>query len=378
VASLLVFGVGWAMTPLGLVLFARNVTGSFAGASVVVGALLVGSALLSPVRGRWIDRRGVRTTLPVMGAVAGAAMGGLVAAGEEGAPTAALAALGFVAGAGIPPVGAALRSLFSQLVGEDERLHTAYALFNLLNETTLFTGPLLAGLVLVVASPAAVVISSGSLILAAALLFALSPGAAAWRGAERSPALSRFGPLASPGMQTVIVCAFGFGAAFGELENIALPAFAKAHDATPAAGLLLAAIALGIATSSLVYGLRGSRRSPGERYPLLCVAPLPAFALAAFVNSIPPMIVLMLLLGLLMAPPLVTVFALIDEVAPAGTGTEAISWLSSLAAAGMALGAVVAGLLVNGPGVHAAFAGAAVAAAGAAVVALLRRRTLSA
>ena len=71
-------------------------------------------------------------------------------------------------------------------------------------------------------------------------------------------------------------------------------------------------------------------------------------------------------------------FALIDEVAPAGTGTEAISWLSSLAAAGTALGALVAGLLVNGPGIGAAFAGSAIAATAAAAVALLRRRTLGA
>jgi len=90
------------------------------------------------------------------------------------------------------------------------------------------------------------------------------------------------------------------------------------------------------------------------------------------------MLVLMLVLGLLFAPALVTVFAVIDEVTPAGTGTEAITWLSSLAAAGSALGAVVAGLLVNGPGVDAAFAGAAGAAAAATAYALLRRRTLSA
>jgi MFS family permease len=378
VASMLVFGLGWAMTPLGLVLFARQVTGSFARASLVVGALLVGNALASPLRGRWIDAGGVRTPLPVMGAVASAGFIALVLAGEAGASVAALAALSFVAGAGIPPVSAALRSLFGQLVGHDERLHTAYALFNLVNETTLFTGPLLAGLVLVIASPAAVLVCAAVLLLVAAVSFAFAPGAAEWRGVQRSPTLSRFGPLASAGMRTVIVCAFGFGMTFGELENIALPAFAKAHNATPAAGLLLAAIALGIATSSLIYGLRGSRRSAGQRYPLLCLAGLPPLALTPFVNTIPLMLVLMLALGLLFAPALVTVFALIDEVAPAGTGTEAIAWLSSLAAAGTALGAVVAGLLVHGPGLRAAFAGSAVAAAAATAFALLRRRTLSA
>jgi MFS family permease len=354
--SMLLYGVGWSMTPLGLVLFARQVTGSFARASVVIAAMLVGSSLLSPLRGRWIDMRGVRAPLPVMGALTCAGLGGLVAAGEAGAPTAALAALAFVAGASMPPIGAALRTLFGQLVGNEERLHTAYAMFNVVNETTLFSGPLFAALLLVVASPAAVVVCSGAFVLVAALAFALSPGAAAWKGEERSPSLSRFGPLASAGMRTVIVSGFGIGMAFGALENIALPAFAKAHHATPAAGPLLAAIALGIAGGSLAYGLRGSRRSAGQRYPLLCGLALPAFVAAPFVDAIAPMLVLMLLVGLLTAPGLVTVFALVDEVAPAGTGTEAISWLSSLAAAGSAAGALVAGVLVHGPGVRAALA----------------------
>lgn len=375
---MLVFGLGWAMAPLGLVLFVREVSGSFARASLVVGSLLVGNAVFSPLRGRWIDTRGVRGPLPIMGAVASAGFLALVIAGEAGVPVAALAALSFVAGAGIPPVGAALRSLFAQLVTDDEHLHAAYALFNLVNETTLFVGPLLAGLVLVIASPAAVIVCAAVLLLVAALSFALAPGAAEWRSIERSPTLSRFGPLAGAGMRTLIICGFGFGMAFGQLENIALPAFAKEHHATPAAGLLLAAIALGIATSSLVYGLRASRRTAGERYPALCLLGLPAFALTPFVHAIPPMLVLMLVLGLLFAPALVTVFAVIDEVTPVGTGTEAITWLSSLAAAGSALGAVVAGLLVNGPGVDAAFAGAAGAAAAATACALLRRRTLSA
>jgi MFS family permease len=375
--SMLVFGVGWSMAPLGLVLFARGVTGSFARASVVIAALLAGSALLSPLRGRWIDLRGARATLPMMGALTCASLGGLVAAGEAGGPTAALAALAFVAGASMPPIGAALRTLFAQLVGEEERLHSAYAMFNVINETTLFSGPLLAGLLLALASPAAVVVSSGALVLVAALAFALSPGAGVWKRVERPSSLSRFGPLANAGMRTVIVCGFGIGMAFGALEDIALPAFAKAHDATPAAGPLLAAIALGIAGGSPVYGVRGSRRTAGQRYPLLCGLALPALAAAPFVDAIGPMLALMLLVGLLTAPALVTVFALVDEIAPAGTGTEAISWLSSLAAAGTAAGAVVAGLLVHGPGVSAALASPAVATATAGAVALLRRRTLA-
>jgi MFS family permease len=364
------------MVPLGLVLFTREATGSFGSASVVIAAFLTGGALIAPARGRWIDKRGVRIPLPLMATVTCGALGGVVAAGEGDAPLAALAAFGFIAGAGAPPVNASLRTLFGQLVGREEQLHTAYAMFTVVSESTLFSGPLIAGILLAVASPATVVIAGAALAFVAVVSFASSPGAAAWKPQPRPHSLSRFGPLASAGMRTLLVSAFAFGVTFGQLESIALPAFAKAHDATPAAGVLLAAIALGIGGGSLVYGLRPARLGPGERYPWLCALALPALVAAPFVDAVAPMVALMLLFGVLLAPAGVTVFALVDHVAPKGMATEAISWVTSLSTAGTAIGALVAGAVVSRLSVEAALAGPAIVTAVATALMVLLRETL--
>ena len=54
----------------------------------------------------------------------------------------------------------------------------------------------------------------------------------------------------------------------------------------------------------------------------------------------------------------VATYALLDEVVPEGTGAEALTWLTTAGAGGMAAGAVVAGALAGGGSV-AGCAGAA-------------------
>jgi hypothetical protein len=71
------------------------------------------------------------------------------------------------------------------------------------------------------------------------------------------------------------------------------------------------------------------------------------------------------------------VFALLDEVAPEGTGAEALTWLTTAGAGGMALGAALAGTLAGGGSLAAALALPAAGAFAAAVVVLLRRGTLT-
>lgn len=82
--------------------------------------------------------------------------------------------------------------------------------------------------------------------------------------------------------------------------------------------------------------------------------------------------------GACFAPITAAQMAALDDVAPAGTRTEAGAWLGSAYGAASAAGAALSGQLVDGPGTRVAFAAAAGAAALAALVALARRGTLHA
>lgn len=81
--------------------------------------------------------------------------------------------------------------------------------------------------------------------------------------------------------------------------------------------------------------------------------------------------------GAAIAPTYATVYAMIDDVAPAGTLTEASAWLATAVAVGAALGSAAAGLVIAHAGPAAAF-GLAGAAGGIAVaVAAARGDTLA-
>jgi MFS family permease len=80
--------------------------------------------------------------------------------------------------------------------------------------------------------------------------------------------------------------------------------------------------------------------------------------------------------GVVVAPALATVFALIDVVAPDGTATEALTWIISAYMAGLALAAAIAGSLVDDyPKL--VLAGGAISAALAAALAGLGLGTLA-
>jgi hypothetical protein len=67
---------------------------------------------------------------------------------------------------------------------------------------------------------------------------------------------------------------------------------------------------------------------------------------------------------------------MVDPAAPAGTSTEAFSWLVTAGLTGAALGAAAAGWLAQGDGAGGAFAAVGVASGLTVLVAALRSRGL--
>jgi predicted MFS family arabinose efflux permease len=360
---------------LPLVFYARDRTGSFAGASVVLAAESVGGALAGPFRGRMVDRHGPRRMLPRISAASAVAAAAFLVAGEEGAPTAALALFGFLFGTTFQPVGAVMRTVWAPLHGEDART-TAFAFLTVMYEMTMVCGPLLGALLLVVTTPAVAFASAIGASVALAFVFSRSPGLALMPLAEAGVRPS-LGPLSSPGFRALLAVVVFYGITFGALEPIALPAFASEHGSRASAGLPLAAIALGIASGGFAYGLVKWRRSPGRQLPFLCVVSLVGVVPPILARSIAAMVPLMLLFGVAMAPTSTAQFAVMDDVVPRGTGAEAFGWLQGLAMAGSAVGSLLAGQLVGASGPRAALIAVGAATAVAALLAVAGRRSLA-
>jgi MFS family permease len=361
--------VGITMTPVAFLLFARTATGSYSGAGLVVGALSAGSALFAPPRGRLVDRRGANRAvleLALPGAITDVA---LILAGRAHAAPAALVAIAFVSGATVAPVGTGTRTVWAATVAGAGDRHSAYAVFTALGEVSFLLGPLVGGLAAAVSTTFAVALS-GVLALVGAMLFAATPGARA-HGCSAAAARAPAGRvLASRGLRVMVATSALWGLNFGGLD-VAFPVIARHQGTTAGAGILLSALAIGLGTTSLAYGRRGSGRTAVARYaPLTLLATAGLVPLLA-VPPLPVLVVLALLAGACFAPISLTQNAAIDEVAPARAAGEAFALVGSAYGAGVAAGAALAGTLVDGPGVRAAIGlGCAVMLISAGVAAL--------
>jgi MFS family permease len=362
---------------LAILLFVRDVTGSFASAGLCAGALALGSALGAPLQGRLIDRRGVHTLLPLAG-VHAAGLLAVLAAGQAGVGTAVLAGASLLAGAATPPVSSVLRSRWPYLLAEQPQLIPgAFALDSVMIELIFVTGPLVTTLVVATVGAQYALVVSAACALAGVLL--LLGGLRGRPGPQRTADGSRalgLGALAAPGLRTLVLASLPVGFTLGTIE-VVLPAFSAEEGARELAGVLLAVWSCASGVGGLAWGVLGTRVGLIEahlRFAWLLPLAIAPLLLAGSPVSMAP---LAILAGLPIAPLIASRNQLVERVAPAGTSTEAFTWPLTALVAGVAVGAATAGSVIEAS----SWAGGVVVAiavglVGAAVV-VARRATLA-
>jgi predicted MFS family arabinose efflux permease len=101
-------------------------------------------------------------------------------------------------------------------------------------------------------------------------------------------------------------------------------------------------------------------------------------ALLAVAGGLAQLAAGMVLAGLGIAPAIACLYLLVDRLAPAGTVTEAFTWVTTAFATGFAAGNALGGTLVQHLGTEPAFLAAAGGVAAGALLARLRRPALAA
>ncbi len=332
---------------LAILLFVRDVTGSFASAGLCAGALALGSAAGAPLQGRVIDRRGVHMLFP-LAVVHAAGLLAVLGAGEAGAGTVLLAAGSLLAGAATPPVSSVLRSRWPFLLaGKPELIPGAFALDSVMIELIFVVGPLLTTAVVATVGAQYALIVSAACALGGVLLLLGGlrgrPGPEPTAEGERALGL---GALAAPGLRTLVLASLPVGFTLGTIE-VVLPAYSADEGAAELAGVLLAVWSCASGVAGLAWGALGSR------VPLLAahlrLAWLLPLAIAPLMLASSPatMAPLAMLAGLPIAPLIASRNQLVDRVALAGTSTEAFTWPLTALVAGVALGAATAGAVIE-------------------------------
>lgn len=359
------------MVPLAMILLLRDHGIDYGAAGVAVAVYTVSLGVSAPVLGRLMDARGrVRVLAPLVVAYP-AALAVLTALALLDQPIVVVAAAAAVVGSVMPPVGSAVRSLWSHVLPAETRT-VAYSVEAALQEITFVVGPLLAA-ALASASTVAAVVCAGLLASAGtALVLRQRPLREAPLASERHGGW--LGAIASPGVRTIVLLCGVCGLCFGAVE-LAMPAFAEDEGNRALGGLGIAAFAAGSLVAGLLTGtLHGVSDTRRMLVASACVGPAAAATLAAW--SIPSMVALAFVAGLPIAPLVAACYGVIDRVALPGTHMEAFAWFGTAIATGVALGTGIAGAIVDAYGARAALVLAAGAGATSVLVVLFRRSTL--
>jgi predicted MFS family arabinose efflux permease len=302
-------------------------------------------------------------------AVATTALLAAMAALPVSAPLPLLVAAASGIGLAMPPVGACVRTLLPDLVG-DRAAKAAYAVDATATEVTWILGPPLALGAGALWSTGAALAAAGVVLAAGTAAFAVQPASRAWRPEPSESA--RGGSLRAPAMRTLVIVLIAVGVLFGAVE-VAVAAAAEALGSGAAAGPLLGVWGAG----SLAGGLLAVRHGDAGLPAVLGTLAAGHLALTAAGGSVAALAVVLFVAGAAIAPTFATVYAMVDEAAPEGTVTEAFAWLATAVAIGAAAGAAIAGALADHTGPAAAFAVAGAAGALALLAALLRSHTLA-
>ncbi|HET9289507.1 MAG TPA: MFS transporter [Actinomycetes bacterium] len=362
-----------AMAGLAIVLLVREGGGSYAVAGMVAGTYSVALALTSPLLGRLVDRVGQTRVLVGCSLASALGFGALAVAGRGASPV-VLAGLAALAGGSIPPVAACMRALWSELLDSGGQLQAAFAVESTVQELIFVVGPPLVALLAAAFSPAAAVLGTGALLLAGVGVFAATPASRAWRPPRR--AADWAGPLRSPGIRAVLATIVLLATAFGTVE-VTVVAGAEQLGSRTLAGPLLALWALGSLVGGLAFGARASDRGPEQRLIGLLALVVAGIALLAVAAGLAQLAAGMVLAGLGIAPAIACLYLLVDRLAPAGTVTEAFTWVTTAFATGFAVGNALGGTLVHWVGTDRSFLVAAGGIAAAALVARMRRPALA-
>jgi predicted MFS family arabinose efflux permease len=299
-----------------------------------------------------VDRYGPRRALPLMAAGFAAPLVAIaLIPARAGVNDSAIAVLAAAAGACAPPLGVVMRTLWSTLIDDRNALQAAYSLDGVVEELLNVTGPVIVGVIVVAATPAAGLLVTAGLAVTGTGLFARSLPARRWPAQVPRPApvtQDEVHGKAAAG-QAILAVAFvtgTIGLCLGVL-SLFIVAFSQSRHDPAAVAWIEAALSVGSALGGLGYGAVAWRVSARRRLALLATG-LAAILMPAALS--PSLLVLALLTGLagvLVAPALATAYVLADSLASPQARNRAGNWVNSGYNAGNSAGTVLTGQLIG-------------------------------
>jgi MFS family permease len=341
-----------AIYPIALVLIVSAHTGQYGFAGLLTGVYVAANGLGNPVLARLVDRFGQRRTLIPASGVHVAATIVLAVLIEAGAPRWSFIAPTAVSGFAYLAVGSLVRARWSHVWGRGPELGTAYSLEATLDEVIFTTGPLVATAIATTIDPVlplllgVVLVSVGAVWLRG--LHDTEPPVAETAGVRSGSALR------SRGMLLLVAGCVALGMVFASAE-VTIVAFCSEQGQRALSGVVLACLAVGSGTAGFVYGSRARPAPALQRYrrQALLLGVLPVLLWLA--PNVPVLAGCAFVVGLGVAPTLITATELVERTVDRVVLTEGLAWLVTGLNLGYGAGSAVVGQVADAQGARTGF-----------------------
>lgn len=333
------------MTGIGIITMVSQLRGSYGLAGGVAAAFVFTYALAAPQISRLVDRKGQGRVLPLAGGASVSGLLILVACSYWRMPDWTLFAAAMLAGF-MPSMSAMARARWTEIHSGQPLLKAAYSLETVLDEVSFIAGPPLSVGLGVALFPQAGPLAAAVLLAAGVALFtaqtATEPGVkpvAPHPGKDTAV-------LRNPVVLALTLMMVAMGGVVGSID-IGSVAFADQQGRPAAASLVLSSYAIGSCVAGLLFGalrvaaphrhllVLGGLATAVATVPLLFAGNLLALSLAVLVG------------GLFFAPTMIVAMEVIEQTVPGAKLTEGLTWLLAGLNTGTALGAALAGQVVD-------------------------------
>ncbi|CAM5378456.1 MFS transporter [Streptomyces avidinii] len=339
----------FGMLTISILLLVQHTTGSYGSAGIVAAVTGISMALSAPLMGIFTDRFGQTAVLLPVVLAHSAAVTGLAALALLDAPVWALALAAVPTGASVPQVGPMVRARWAAKLEGSPLLPTAAAFESVTDEFTFVVGPVLATALCTGVHPAAGLVTEATLSLLGGLLFAAQRATQPKTHAPSATGEKRAFALSFPGLRVLIFAFLGIGAVFGGMQ-VSLAAFSNEIGNPGANGLLYGVFAAGNMIAGIAMGAIAWKIGPRRRLILGYIGLTAAASVLWAANSMILLGALGLVVGLFIAPALITGYTMVEQLVPAGARTEAFTWLTGSIAFGQAVAVILAGRLTDAHG----------------------------
>lgn len=358
-----------AMSQLGVLLLIAGTTDSYGAGGACAGALAVANAVGAPLWGTWADRIGQRPIVLVQSLAGAAGLVALLVVSHTELHWGWAAVASGLTGLLLPQVGPMARVRWRPITSgsehQDKLVDVAFSYEGAADEASFVLGPALIGLGVSLASPTFALASAAAVLALFGAWFALHPTAEQAHAAHEttSEGIVR---LLTPTLVLLCISQLLIGTVFGSVQtgtsvlatDVGAPGLTGYFHALLGVGSVIAGLSIAALPSS--FGLPARLRW---------------FAIALFVLALPLLLVdsllglapVLLVLGLCIAPYMITTFTIGERITHRTRIGAAMTMLAAATGLGYAIGAAIAGQLADWGGQTPAF-GVTVAAGAIAVL----------